>query len=62
MTTQTSTRTRGIWQNTRPISSTIKAQVKRPVRADQAQPAAKAQAEQEADRWVAAMMFDHYNG
>jgi hypothetical protein len=62
MTTQTSTRTRSIWQDTRPIVSTAKAQPKRPARADHAQPTTQPQAEQEADRWVAAMMFDHYNG
>ena len=62
MTTQTSTRTRSIWQDTRPIVSTATAQPKRPARADQAQPATQTQTEKEADRWVAEMMFDHYNG
>jgi hypothetical protein len=29
---------------------------------EQPRPATKTQAEKEADRWVAEMMFDHYNG
>lgn len=62
MTTQPSTRTRSIWQDTRTIVSTIRTQPKRPARADQSRPAPKTQAEQEADRWLAEMMFDHYNG
>ena len=62
MTTQTSTRTRTIWQDTRPIVSTAKTQAKRPTRPEQSRPAMQTKAEQEADRWVAAMMFDHYNG
>ena len=53
---------RTIWRNTRPIVTTAKTQSKRPTRADQSQPALRPQAEQEADRWVAAMMFAHYNG
>ncbi len=62
MRTQTSTRTRSIWQDTRTIVSTVKARTPRPTRSEQARPAAKSQAEKEADRWVAEMMFDHYNG
>lgn len=62
MTTQTSTRTRNIWQDTRSIISTAPAQPKRSTRTEQPRPAPKTPAEQEADRWVAEMMFDHYNG
>lgn len=62
MTTQTSTRTRSIWQDTRPIVSTAKTRTSRPAQPDQPRPATPTQAEQEADRWVAARMFDHYNG
>ena len=57
-----STRTRSVWQDTKPIISTARTPPKRPARADQAQPDTKTQAEQEADRWVAAMMFERYNG
>jgi hypothetical protein len=62
MTTQTSTRTRSIWQDTRTIVSTAKARTPRLAHTEQSQSATKTQAEQEADRWVAEMMFDHYNG
>jgi uncharacterized protein (DUF305 family) len=62
MTTQTSTRTGSIWQNTRTIVSTAKTRTPRPAHTEQPRPAPKTQAEQEADRWVAEMMFDHYNG
>jgi hypothetical protein len=54
--------TRSIWQDTRPIVATAKAQTKRPARTDQSRPATQTKAEQEADRWVADRMFDHYNG
>jgi hypothetical protein len=61
MTTQTSAHPRRIWKDTRPIVSAAKP---RPTRADQPRPAPSPQtpAEKEADRWVAEMMFDHYNG
>ena len=64
MTTQTPTRTHSIWQDTRAIMSTAKTQTPRPAQTEQLQPAAKTQvpAEKEADRWVAEMMFVHYNG
>ena len=62
MTTQTSTRTRGIWQDTRMIVSTAKTRTPRPAHTEQPRPATKTQAEKEADRWVAEMMFAHYNG
>jgi hypothetical protein len=42
--------------------STTKTRAPRPAHTEQSRPAPKTQAEQEADRWVAAMMFDHYNG
>ena len=62
MTTQTSTRIRSIWQDTRVISSPAEARTPRPAHAEQPRPAPKSQAEREADRWLAEMMFDHYNG
>jgi hypothetical protein len=62
MTTQTSTRPRSIWQDTRTLVSTAKTRAPCPAHTEQSRPAPKTQAEQEADRWVAAMMFDHYNG
>jgi hypothetical protein len=62
MTTQTSTRTHGIWQDTRPIVSTAKTHTPRPTHTEQPRPTPKTKAEQEAERWVAEMMFDHYNG
>jgi hypothetical protein len=61
MTTQTSTRPRSIWKDRRAIVSSAKPST----RSDQARPskpAIKTQAEKDADRWVAEMMFDHYNG
>jgi hypothetical protein len=62
MTTQTSTRTRSVWQDTRLIVSKTKTRTLRPAQTEQPKPATKSQAEKEADRWVAQMMFDHYNG
>ena len=62
MTTQTSTQTRSIWRNTRTIVFTAKTRTPRPTRTEQPRPAPKTPAEKEADRWVAEMMFDHYNG
>jgi hypothetical protein len=63
MTTQTSTRTLSVWQDTRTIVSTAKARTPCPAHAEQLRPATKTQvpAEKEADRWVAEMMFEHYN-
>ncbi len=61
MTTQTSNRTHSIWQGTRTIVSTAKPRT-RPARTQPPKLATKTQAEKEADRWVAEMMFDHYNG
>ena len=54
--------TRSIWQDTRTIVSTAAARALRPAQAEQPRPAAKSQAEKEAERWLAEMMFDHYNG
>jgi hypothetical protein len=54
--------TPSIWQNTRSIVSTTKTRTLRPAHIEQPRPATKTQAEQEAERWVAQMMFDHYNG
>jgi hypothetical protein len=62
MTTQTSTQARSLWQDTRPIVATAKPRPLRPVQAEPPKPAPKTQAEKEADRWLAEMMFDHYNG
>jgi hypothetical protein len=64
MTTQTSTRIRSIWQDTRTIVSTAKAHAPRPAHTEQPWPATKTQvpAEKEADGWVAEMLFEHYNG
>ena len=62
MTTQTSTRTGSIWHDTQMIVSTVKIRTPRPAHTEQPRLAPKTQAEKEADRWVAEMMFDHYNG
>ena len=64
MPTQTSTRTRSIWHDTQPIVVATQTRTPRPAHADQYRPTTKTQApaEKEADRWVAQMMFDHYNG
>jgi hypothetical protein len=64
MTIQTSTRTHNTWQDSRLIISAAPAQPKRPARTEQPRSATEMQVptEKEADRWVAAMMFDHYNG
>jgi hypothetical protein len=62
MATQTSTRTRSFWKDTRVLISTAKARAPRPAHTEQPRPATKTQAEKEAERWVAEMMFDHYNG
>ncbi len=61
MTTHTSAQARSIWKDTRVLISTSKARPPRPARTEQSRPAAKAQAEKEAERWLAEMMFDHYN-
>ena len=58
MTTRTPAHVRRIWKDTRPIVSVAKP---RPAPVEQPQPAAKTQAEKEADRWVAQMMFENYN-
>jgi hypothetical protein len=44
------------------IVSMAKTRTPRPAHTEQPRPATKTQAEKEADRWVAEMMFDHYNG
>ncbi len=62
MTTQTSAPVRTTWKDTRTIVTAARARTLRPVYAKQPGPATKTQAEKEADRWVAEMMFDHYNG
>ena len=62
MTTHTSTQARRIWKDTRVLISTARPRTPRPVHAESPRPAVKTQAEKEADRWVAEMMFDHYNG
>ncbi len=60
MTGKTAQHTRNIWQETRTVVVATKAQPKRSAHTDQSWPTT--QAEREADRWVAQMMFDHYNG
>ena len=62
MATQTTARTHGIWKDTRAIVSMAKARTPRPAHTEQPRPATKSQVEKEADRWVAEMLFDHYNG
>ena len=65
MTTQTAAHSRSIWQDTRAITPKATMRNLRPTPPGQAeapQSAAQAQTEKEADRWVAEMMFDHYNG
>ncbi len=61
MTTHTSAQARSIWKGTRVVISTTKPRTPRPAYTQQLRPAAKTQAEKEAERWVAEMMFDHYN-
>ncbi len=61
MTDPTSNRTRSIWKETRPLVAAARLHT-RPVEPRPSKPAAKTQAEKEADRWIAEMMFDHYNG
>jgi hypothetical protein len=65
MTTQAPVRTRNIWKDPRASNIKTTTRTKRatflpPLEVPQS--AAQAQAEKEADRWVAEMMFDHYNG
>jgi hypothetical protein len=62
MTTHTSIRTRNVWNDSRTIVSTSKARPPRPAHTEPPKSTMKAQSEQEADRWVAEMMFTHYNG
>jgi len=62
MTTQAPTRTRHVWKDTQATVHDMKLRTPRPARTEQLRPATKTQAEKEADRWVAEMMFDHYNG
>ena len=54
-------RMRNIWKDTQAIVSTAQPRT-RPAQTQSPKPATKNQAEKEADRWVAEMMFDHYNG
>ena len=44
------------------IISTSKTRTPRPARTEQPRRTANTQDEQDADRWVAEMMFAHYNG
>jgi hypothetical protein len=62
MTTHTPAQARSIWKDTQAIAPAVKARTLRPAHSEPPKPAAKTQAEKEADRWVAEMMFDHYNG
>jgi hypothetical protein len=62
MTTHTSAHAHSIWEDNRLLVSMSKARSPRPAHTEQPRPAAKTQAEKEAERWVAEMMFDHYNG
>jgi hypothetical protein len=62
MTTQTPMPERTVWKDMRAIVSTARARTLRPAHSQQHRLATKTQAEKEADRWVAEMMFDHYNG
>ena len=61
MTTQIPAQVRTIWKETRAIAFTAKTRVPRPPHATHPGPAVKTQAEKEADRWVAQMMFENYN-
>jgi hypothetical protein len=64
MTTYTPAPARTIWKDTRAIVPTAKACTSEPAQAERPKSASQSQvpAEKEADRWVAEMMFDHYNG
>ena len=62
MTTSTPARTHGIWKDTRAIVPAARTRAPRPAHSEQPKPPTKSQAEKEADRWLAEMMFDHYNG
>ena len=62
MTGTTVQQTRSRWQDTRTIIAASKTPTSRHPQTDQSRPTTKAQAEQEADRWVVEMMFERYNG
>jgi hypothetical protein len=62
MTGTTTPPTRSSGQDTRRMISTDKTRTPRPAHAEQSRPTTKTQAKREADRWLAEMMFDHYNG
>ncbi len=64
MTTQSPTRSRSVWKETRVVTPKLTPTVRttRPAQTEAPQSTAQAQSEQEAERWVAEMMFDHYNG
>ena len=61
MTTQTPVQARSIWKDTQAVVSTTKTGALRPAQIEQPRPATRTQAEKEADRWVAQMMFENYN-
>ena len=60
MTLKTSTRPNTLWTKTVVVSKTDR-RAKRPTPTDRPAPTTQAAHEQEADRWVAQMMFENYN-
>jgi hypothetical protein len=62
MTSTTHTRPRTIWTDTVVVVSKADRRTQHPARLVRPVPTTQATREKEADRWVAQMMFDHYNG
>ncbi len=60
MTPKTTNRTRNIWADAVVVLNTT-ARTDRPAPTEQPVPAARPATEEEADRWVAQMMFEDYN-
>ncbi len=60
MTSKTTNRTRNVWADAVVVSNTT-ARIDRPAPTEQPVPVARPATEEEADRWVAQMMFEDYN-
>ncbi len=61
MTTQSDVLPRTLWDKTVVVSKTDRP-TQQPAQPDRPASTTQATREKEADRWVAQMMFDHYNG
>ncbi len=62
MTTQSDVLPRTLWDKTVVVVSKTDRPTQQPAQPDRTAPTTQAAREKEADRWVADMMFDHYNG